>query len=102
MSLSFHQSASDSSGKLRQKLSSEWSIFIGAICSPWLLILAALTIVLIICSVSLNAPVGSNTGALQAFLAVMISIFSGLIGAVLTSRWSEAGETNVLITRGKS
>ena len=32
----------------------------------------------------------------------MISIFSGLAGAILASRWSEANETSVLTTRGKS
>src|SRR2546423_14380026 len=99
MSLPANQSASDSWKKLFQKLSSEWSIFIGVICNPWLLILVVLTIILIICSVRLNTPAGPvpNTGALQAFLAVMISIFSGLIGAIIASRWTAAGETRVLI-----
>src|SRR6266496_913526 len=32
----------------------------------------------------------------------MISIFSGLAGAILASRWSEANETSVLTTRGKA
>jgi rubrerythrin len=114
MSLSANQSASSSGKKLRQKLSSEWSVFIGVICNPWVLILIALIIALIICSVKLNIPGGPVTSAppvssaasravyLQAFLAVMISIFSGLVGAILASRWTEAGETSVLVTRGKS
>jgi rubrerythrin len=106
--------------KLRHKVSSEWSIFIGVICNPWVLILFLLTVALIVCSVKLHtAPAGfekaapssssavsdaglTNVSILQAFLTVMISIFSGLIGAILASRWAAVGETSVLITRGKS
>src|SRR5436309_14886979 len=109
MSLPGDQAASSSWKKLRQSLSSEWSVFVRVNCNPWLLILIALTIILIVCSVGLKIPaagqVPADTGALQAlqaFLAVMISIFSGLIGAIIASRWAAAGETSVLITRGKS
>src|SRR5439155_16870253 len=38
----------------------------------------------------------------QAFLAVMISIFSGLAGLIFANRLSEVNETSVLTTRGKS
>ncbi len=106
MALSGNQSTSNSWKKLLQNLSSEWSVFIGVICNSWLLILIVLTIILIVCSIGLKIPATgqgpANTGALQAFLAVMISIFSGLVGAMIASRWAAAGETSVLITRGKS
>jgi hypothetical protein len=110
MSLKTSQTNSQSWQKLRQKLVSEWCVFFAVACNPWVIILVALTIVLIVCSAAVSSgQVRESTTAapvslsfLQAFLGVMISIFSGLAGAILASRWSEANETSILTTRGKS
>lgn len=110
MSLKSSQTNTQTWQKLWQKLASEWRVFFTVLCNPWVIILIALTIILIVSSAAVSpgqlresaaaAPLGLSF--LQAFLAVMISIFSGLAGAVIASRWTEANETSVLTTRGRS
>lgn len=78
----------------------QWATFVGVFFSPFVLILVVATAALLY--VSLSIPDLQSQPVVSAIITVFISIFSGLVGALVSRRWSEITEGGILITRGKS
>lgn len=93
-------SAQETSG-IWQKMKKEWIVFAGVILSPPVVALGLVTLVLIF--LRLTTPTGVRLPpAIDAAVTLIISIFSGVIGALISERWNKARETSILVTRGKS
>jgi len=86
---------------IRTTLGKEWSVFFGVIFSPWVVLLAIATIVLI--GVKFTLPAGANLPAtVDITITLILTITSGVLGALISERWSKINEKSILITRGKS
>lgn len=94
----------ESIGKVKQiwmNLLSEWSVFSGVVFSPWVLLLIAANIFLI--WVKLTVPAGTNLPPMiDTTIIIVTSLASGVLGALISEKWTKANEKSVLITRGKS
>jgi len=76
-------------------LSSNWSTFAKIIFNPFIFISLAILIILVIFS-------NNVSDSLDTFFSVIISIVSGIVGAIMAKKWSELREEGILVTRGKS
>ncbi|HDZ04671.1 hypothetical protein LCGC14_0354350 [marine sediment metagenome] len=77
-------------------LKSKWSRFLNIVGDPWVLCLLIITIVFIIYSSS------TNNQELIAILTLIITLISGLLGGIISSRWTQTSELKVLVARGNS
>jgi hypothetical protein len=82
-------------------LRDQWGAFLAVLLRPIVIVLSAATALLVWFSSSSLGSLGDNA-ALQAFLAIVISVLSGVLGAVVEKQWSRISEAGVLVTRGKS
>jgi len=74
----------------------KWSYFFKTVFDPWVLSLLATTIVLI-CLMNTE-----KFQILAPVLSLFLSLISGLLGGIISNRWSQMTETKVLVVRGKS
>ena len=82
------------------ELLQKWATFAGVILSPLVFILIVATVALFY--FSFTTPSLESQPVVTAIITVVISIFSGVVGALVSQRWSEITEGGILITRGKS
>ena len=80
-----------------QSLSKKWFDFFGIILSPSVLLVLLTTIALIYFSPTEDVP-----DNILSILTVIISIFAGVVGALISKKWSEINDGSILVTRGKS
>jgi rubrerythrin len=87
----------ESSTEKWEEFKNAWGDFIRILFSPSVLILILATIGLIIGNQTQeNNPFFSKT------ITFIISIFSGIVGALIAKKWIEINEAGILVTRGKS
>lgn len=106
-----------SKSKPSSKLGKEWKVFLSALVSPFVMVLIFATAALFYFqSYHLNPVVSELNNSsldvirqmsfrvqtLSSIITIIISVSSGLLGAVIFKRWSDFKEGGVLITRGKS
>ncbi|MDO8958071.1 MAG: hypothetical protein Q7V48_07535 [Deltaproteobacteria bacterium] len=77
-------------------LKERWASFLTIICDPLVLIFLVLTILLGIFLKSQQDPV------VIAALTIIITLISGILGAILKGKWNEITEEKVIVTRGKT
>ena len=83
------------------KLGKEWIVFLSVMFSPWVVLLFIVTGVLI--WVKLAMPVGTNLPPMvDTTITLVMALASGVLGALISERWSKVNEKSILITRGKS
>lgn len=87
----------DLEGSKDYGLKSEWDLFLKIIFSPIIFVLLVSIIVLIFLPDG-----GSSSQEYETLVTIVISIFSGVAGALILSKWSAYQESGVLATRGKS
>jgi hypothetical protein len=96
-SSSFREVATKAIGNLGK----DWVAFIRIILSPMILLLVVSVIALLYYRSTI--PASSNLPPLMdAIITIIISIFSGLAGGLIASKWLQFSESNILTTRGKS
>lgn len=83
--------------KSSQDLKSRWLTFVSAVLDPWVVVLLAVAIGLLVCEL-LYEP-GTVIGAV---LTILVSIFAGVAGAIMAKRWSDITERGVAMVRGES
>jgi len=82
---------------LFKKLKDEWSLFVSIFFSPVIMLLMISIIFLFFIPSS-----DKDSESYKSLITLLISLFSGLAGALITSKWAKYQETGVLATRGKS
>lgn len=82
----------------------QWRVFFSIVLNPFVLILILVTIGFIYFAARSNLYLKETEDVIyvEELFILIASIFSGLAGAVISSRWNKLSETNVLVTRGKS
>lgn len=81
-------------------LSRDWAAFYQVFLSPGVLVLVSAAGALVYLSESAG-PEALPQGLRVAF-AVVVSVLSSAVGALVWKRWNESSESGVLVTRGKS
>ena len=75
----------------------EWKQFSAILFSP-----SVLGLLLIIIALVYFSEDGLESGKYRDLIVIMVSIFSGVVGALISSKWTKYQESGVLATRGKS
>jgi len=81
--------------KILTKILERWIIFVKIILDPWLIILSIVLVVLI------SAVVHAEKVTLQPFILILVSLLSGLLGAIFIRKWIDLNEEKPIIVRGE-
>ncbi|HLC06247.1 MAG TPA: hypothetical protein VJK02_24695 [Anaerolineales bacterium] len=84
-----------------RKLGEDWSKFLRVVLSPPVVVLATLALFMLWQSLSSDETTAVPP-LVKATLTLLMSVFSGLLGALISGRWREITEQGVLVARGKS
>tara|TARA_R110000744_G_scaffold311116_4_gene418715 strand:+ start:131 stop:994 length:864 start_codon:yes stop_codon:yes gene_type:complete len=77
-------------------LKSKWNRFFNIVFDPWVICLLIINIVFVYYSSN------TNNKDLIAILTLITTLISGLLGGIISSRWTQISELKVLVTRGNS
>ena len=77
-------------------LGDRWSGFLIAVLDPWTILLLITTLAFVY-----GATVQSNK-PLTAMFSGLAAVCSSIFGGLVTNRWQESAQTEVLVARGKS
>lgn len=82
--------------KNKESLKDKWCNFFNVLFDPWVIIMLAATILLIIYSSE------TDNQELETIINLIISLSSGLLGGIIANKWAQMTELKVLVARGKS
>jgi len=80
--------------KKQTKLYERWITFIKIIFDPWVVLLSIILVLLFIYAGD------SEKIALKYIFALLVSIISGLLGAIIMRKWIDLNDENIMIVRG--
>ena len=80
---------------MQRPLTDRWKAFLSVILDPWIILLLMATASLVWLQVEQSDP------ALIASLTAVIAVFAGVLGGLLTNRWSQETEERAIAGRGK-
>lgn len=75
-------------------LKDRWILFAKILLDPWIIALAISTVVII------NISNQQSSESVKSLLNILISLFSGLLGGIVSKRWSDYNDEKVIIARG--